>query len=99
MKKIFACLAAVLFLFAASAQAKCIYCGYSGYGTCSKSPYKVHEHEGDEDTCVFCGYKGYGSCSKSPFKVHKHGHGSKCVWCGYKGYGSCSKAPGGKHEH
>ena len=99
MKKIGAFLFMMVFVFSAAAHAKCIYCGSGSYGSCSKSPHKVHEHEGDEDKCVFCGSSAYGSCSKSPYKVHRHGHVSKCVWCGSKSYGSCSRSPDKRHEH
>lgn len=94
-------LAAILFFPAVDADAasKCRYCGLSGYGSCAKSPYKVHEHVGDEKKCEFCGLSGYGRCSKSPFRNHRHGHGGdKCIWCGLKGTGSCSHSPHGKHE-
>ncbi|MBR4598143.1 MAG: hypothetical protein IKO42_07100 [Opitutales bacterium] len=85
-------------LFAASEKDKCIYCGSTSYGQCSKSPFKVHEHIGDSGHCVYCGSSSYGQCTKSPTQTHKHGHGeNKCVYCGSTSYGQCTKSPAKVH--
>ena len=82
-----------------AAMSKCRYCGSSAYGSCPKSPCRVHEHIDDDRHCEFCGSTAYGSCPKSPFKRHRHGHGNdKCVWCGSRATGSCPKSPSGRHE-
>ena len=82
-----------------SMSGKCKFCGSTGYGACSSSPHKKHEHQDDEQHCVYCGATGYGACSNSPSKTHKHGsNANKCVYCGATGTGSCSKSPHGKHE-
>ena len=78
---------------------KCIYCGSSSYGSCSRSPNGKHEHQGNEKECKFCGSSSYGSCSRSPHGRHQHGHGKeKCVYCGSTSVGSCSRSPHGRHE-
>lgn len=77
----------------------CVYCGSTGYGYCSQSPFKKHEHNGDEKKCVFCGSSSYGFCSNSPVKKHKHGSGGKkCRWCGSSSHGFCSHNPQRVHE-
>lgn len=78
---------------------KCKYCGSSAYGSCTRSPIKIHVHIGDSEKCVYCGSHAYGSCTRSPYKIHKHGHGQdKCVWCGSRSVGSCTRSPSGRHE-
>ncbi|MDI6754398.1 MAG: hypothetical protein QME78_08390 [Thermodesulfobacteriota bacterium] len=71
------------------------------YGSgCLNSPYKKHEHVGDEQHCIFCGSTAYGSgCLNSPHKKHQHGSsGNKCVYCGSTATGSgCLNSPVGKH--
>ncbi|MBQ7503399.1 hypothetical protein IJT93_11955 [bacterium] len=94
------CLLTFISLTAASAIAECRYCGSTGYGSCSYSPNRCHEHVDYADRCEFCGSNGYGSCSYSPFKRHRHGHtANRCRYCGSNGYGSCSYSPHGRHEH
>jgi uncharacterized protein len=78
----------------------CVYCGSTSYGYCSQSPFKKHEHNGDEKKCVLCGSSSYGFCSNSPVKKHKHGSGAKkCRWCGSSSHGFCSHNPQRVHEH
>ena len=60
---------------------KCKFCGSIGYGACSSSPHKKHEHQDDEKYCVYCGSTGYGACSNSPHKTHKHGSGANTQPC------------------
>jgi len=77
----------------------CIYCNSSSYGSCTRSPHRIHEHVGDEKHCVFCGSSSYGSCTRSPIGIHKHGHGAnKCVYCGSTSLGSCTRSPHKRHE-
>ncbi len=81
------------------ASGRCIYCGSSGYGSCSSSPVGRHKHDADGSHCAWCGSSGYGSCSSAPHGKHEHGSGRGCRFCGSGGYGSCSSSPSQRHEH